>query len=192
MTAVARLLTVNNAVAMKRMMIHCRPISTVDRFINSTLHRVGEETVDAGLPCINTHRDASPLHTLPRRASAVSEVTKVPDFIPHALAFANTPTMAGGVDLCQTLGGPNPFPPHPYPLPLLSLLPFSPFPLSPLPLPSLSLPLLPSLGVRGLCPRKIFFRYTCSHASFSAFLTQKSAVYLTRFPDNNFAFLHES
>jgi hypothetical protein len=83
---------------------------------------------------------------------------------------------SGGVDLCQTLGGPNPFPPHPYPLPL--------------PLPSLLfLSPSPPLGVRGLRPRKIFFRFTCSHASFSAFLTQKSAVYLTRFPDNNFAFL---
>jgi hypothetical protein len=71
--------------------------------------------------------------------------------------------IARGVDLCQTLGGPNPFPPHPYPLPLLHpfpssllLLPFvapsPPFP--PLPLPS------PPLGVRGLRPRKKFFRYT--------------------------------
>jgi hypothetical protein len=64
-----------------------------------------------------------------------------------------------GVDLCQTLGGPNPFPPHPYPLPLLPpfpssllLLPFVPPspPFPPLPLPS------PPLGVRGIAPGKFF------------------------------------
>jgi hypothetical protein len=97
-----------------------------------------------------------------------------------------------GVDLCQTLGGPILSLPTRIPFPsfLLSLPPFSSFPLSPLLLPSL--PFLsppPSVGVRGLRPRNNFFRYTCSHASFSAFLTQKSAVYLTRFSDNNFAFL---
>jgi hypothetical protein len=76
-----------------------------------------------------------------------------------------------------------------------SSFPFLPSPPSLCPPPPLLLPSLPflsppsPLGVRGLRPRKIFFRYTCSHASFSAFLTQKSAVYLTRFPDNNFAFL---
>jgi hypothetical protein len=89
------------------------------------------------------------------------------------------------------IGGAQSLPSRPVSPPLLSLpssvlfLPFVPPspPFLPLPLPSRP------LGVRGLCPRKIFFRYTCSHASFSAFLTQKSAVYLTRFPDNNFAFL---
>jgi hypothetical protein len=65
-----------------------------------------------------------------------------------------------GVDLCQTLGGPNPFPPHPYPLPLLSLPslpPFSSFPLSPLPLPSLPF-LFPPLpwGSGGYAPEKFF------------------------------------
>jgi hypothetical protein len=97
-----------------------------------------------------------------------------------------------GVDLCQTLGEPNPFPPDPYPLPSFPSLPFlrslpslcPPFPS----LPSPSSP-LPSPGGPGAMPPENFFRYTCSHASFSAFLTQKSAVYLTRFPDNNFAFL---
>jgi hypothetical protein len=66
-----------------------------------------------------------------------------------------------GVDLCQTLGGPNPFPAHPYPLPLLPpfpssllLLPFVPPspPYPPLPLPSLS------SGGPGATPPENFFQ----------------------------------
>jgi hypothetical protein len=65
-----------------------------------------------------------------------------------------------GVDLCQTLGGPNPFPPDPCPLPLLSLPslpPFSSFPLSPLALPSLQF-LSPPVpwGSGGYAPGKFF------------------------------------
>jgi hypothetical protein len=68
--------------------------------------------------------------------------------------------IARGVDLCQTLGGPNPFPPRPYPLPLLHpfpssllLLPFVP-PFSSLPSPSSPLPLL--WGSGAYAPGKIF------------------------------------
>jgi hypothetical protein len=92
----------------------------------------------------------------------------------------------------SNIGGAQSLPSRPVSPPFLSLPslpPFSSFPLSPFPsLPSPFSP-LPSPGGPGAMPPENFFRYTCSHASFSAFLTQKSAVYLTRFPDNNFAFL---
>jgi hypothetical protein len=100
-----------------------------------------------------------------------------------------------GASICvKHWGGPIPSLPTRIPFPSFPSLPFLPSPpsLCPPSPPFPPLPLPPLMGVRGLRPRKIFFRYTCSHASFSAFLTQKSAVYLTRFPDNNFAFLHES
>jgi hypothetical protein len=65
-----------------------------------------------------------------------------------------------GVDLCQTLGGPNPFPAHPYPLPLLPpfpssllLLPFVPL-FSSLPSPSSPLPLV--WGSGGYAPGNFF------------------------------------
>jgi hypothetical protein len=123
---------------------------------------------------------------------AVSQCNKPRFEIGGGIAVSDFVDIIRGVDLCQTLGGPNPFPPDPYPLPSFPSLPFlrslpslcPPFPS----LPSPSSP-LPSPGGPGAMPPENFFRYTCSHASFSAFLTQKSAVYLTRFPDNNFAFL---
>jgi hypothetical protein len=110
--------------------------------------------------------------------------------ISRAWAFRAT---RPGASICVKHWGAQSFPSPPVSPSPPSSFPFLPFPpslcppFSCLPSPSSPLPLL--WGSGGYAPGTIFFRYTCSHASFSAFLTQKSAVYLTRFLDNNFAFL---